>query len=162
MKTRYALILVPLFMSIANAENNVSTNNSIPFFIYKIEEAKPTATASETIYNYTPRNSNNLRMNDQFETYKYTAEQNSMSYLPGTAIITSTYTKIVANLEKIAASKASDAIKMIRSTVCNAAGDADAKIWINFDADGKIGIGASAGAAAQSGIEITFHCKAKN
>lgn len=38
--------------------------------------------------------------------------------------------------------------------MCNA----DAKVWISFDADGNVGV---AGAGAQSGIEITFHCAIK-
>lgn len=46
-------------------------------------------------------------------------------------------------------------LKKIRSAVCDTVGDADIRVWLTVEADGKIlGIGASGGA----GLEVTFHC----
>lgn len=48
-----------------------------------------------------------------------------------------------------------DSIHTIRKTICSSAGNADVKVWFSIDANGKIlGIGM----AAQSGLEVTFHC----
>ncbi len=58
--------------------------------------------------------------------------------------------------EKVQINDIKAKIKLVKEVVCEAAGDADIKVWFSFDAEGKVlGIGAS----AQSGIEVTFHCK---
>ena len=50
-------------------------------------------------------------------------------------------------------------IKRVRTAVCDATEESDVRVWVSFDASGKLlGVGAS----AQSGLEVTFHCKRTN
>ncbi len=50
------------------------------------------------------------------------------------------------------------AIQTVRAAICGSSENVDARVWMSFDVHGDVGMVVQAGAAAQSGFEVIFHC----
>jgi hypothetical protein len=135
------------------AAESTSTQTEIPYFIYELKEIS--SSAATTKPNISPSDPSTTIV-----TYR-PMMQTTASASGSESSSKNTYYVIIDSIKQLASNAVSTAIKQIRTTICDAAGDADAKVWVYFGADGKVGVGASAGAEAQSGIEIVFHCKKK-
>jgi len=63
---------------------------------------------------------------------------------------------IKTNTAHVSTDEVKELIKEVKDSVCSTIGDADVRVWLSFDASGKVlGIGTS----TQAGMEVSFHCK---
>ena len=64
--------------------------------------------------------------------------------------------EVVVEATPVSVNEITNTIENVREAFCRRAGNADIRIWFSADASGKI---LGVGAGAQSGLEVTFHCK---
>ncbi|TAK79240.1 MAG: hypothetical protein EPO11_00400 [Gammaproteobacteria bacterium] len=139
----FVAIVVSFFCSCAFADSKESLD-TIPFLTYK----------TRIIYYPAPKINSIASLQGGMSYSPSVTEASVSKNIQSTPIVveqeTSTRNVPIMDVQK--------SINQVRKALCNTIKDADFRIWVSVDASGKfLGLGAS----AQSGLEVTFHCKEK-
>lgn len=149
-----------LYFSVTSAENNAI--ESIPFVVHKqriIYYSSGKAISSTTT---SAHPSSETALHDTYSAmdsvngyWGGSSRQpvNLSSPTPGNIIASSEDETSISNIPVAELKKVTS---QMHNSVCASIGDGDVRVWFSIDADGKLlGVGAS----AESGLEVTFHCK---
>lgn len=143
-------LLLISFIAIANDKTHFRTENGIPYFVYTITQKNITSSQNTIPYSDTVT----------VASVGNTGTSSTPAMSIGINIIEG-----VINYFKPETLESK--IKQLKTTICGAAGNADAKVWFILGENGKVGIGNPevvslyGNASKETGIEVTFHCTDK-